>query len=132
MQEPKGGEKDHGVGAIAVHHLADGAQDVVSSRPPPPHGHHAGSGGFQRRPSPNNTSISSGDTASSSEWLQQQQYSSDVGMSVRMAVVGPPAPPPSLEMSLGRQGWQMEQCASVEFESSPAAAANELTLLRCL
>ncbi|KAG8049129.1 hypothetical protein GUJ93_ZPchr0009g1500 [Zizania palustris] len=33
---------------------------------------------------------------------------------------------PSLEMSLGRQGWQMEQCSSVE------SSSKELTLLKCL
>ena len=121
------GEED----AVAVHHLVDEAHD------------HAGSGGGvqRRRPSPNNTSGSSGDTVSSSEWLHQQ-YCSDGGVSVRVLGLGlgvgpPPATTPaSLEMSLGRQGWQMvEQCGvgvGGEFESSPSAAAKELTLLRCL
>ena len=126
-------DRHHGEdAAVVVHHLVDEA-----------HHDHAGSGGFQRRPSPNNTSGSSGDTVSSSEWLHQQ-YCSDGGGGVSVRVLGlglgvgpPPATtPPSLEMSLGRQGWQMvEQCGvgvGGEFESSPSAAAKELTLLRCL
>jgi hypothetical protein len=112
--------------AIAAHRLVeDEARDD-----------HAGSGGGfqQRRPSPNNTSGSgsgSGDTVSSSEWLHQQQCSGV--MSVRVLGL-PPATPPSLEMSLGRQGWQMDQqCGGeFEFEPSPPSAAKELTLLRCL
>ena len=131
--------------AVAVHHLVDEADHD--------HAGSGGGGGVQRRrrpssSSPNNTSGSSGDTASTSEWLHQQ-YCSDggggAGMSVRVLAlglgVGPPATatatatPPSLEMSLGRQGWQtmVEQCGvGGEFESSPSAAAKELTLLRCL
>jgi hypothetical protein len=139
MQGLKVGDHDrhHGEDAVAVQHLVDEADHD-----------HAGSGGGvqRRRPSPNNTSGSSGDTVSSSEWLHQQ-YCSDGGggggASVRVLALGlglglgpPPAtPPPSLEMSLGRQGWQMvEQCGvgvGGEFESSPSAA-KELTLLRCL
>ena len=88
-------------------------------------------GGFQRRPSPNDTSGSGGNNVSSSEWLHQQQCSGV--MSVRVLGL-PPATPPSLEMSLGRQGWQMDQqCGGeFEFEPSPPSAAKELTLLRCL
>lgn len=114
--------------AIAAHRLVeDEARDD-----------HAGSGGGfqQRRPSPNNTSGSGsggGDTVSSSEWLHQQHCSGV--MSVRVLGL-PPATPPSLEMSLGRQGWQMDQQCGGEFEfdfePSPPSAAKELTLLRCL
>jgi hypothetical protein len=133
----------------AVHHLADEAgQENASSQPSllPQHLHGrrpgtTGAGG-SRRPSPNNNTSSSGDTASSSEWppLQQQHCYGVGGGILRMMVPRPgpaaAAPPPSLEMSLGRQGWQMEhQRVGVEFESasSPAAAAgNELTMLKCL
>ncbi|CAL5092660.1 unnamed protein product [Urochloa decumbens] len=134
----KGGEQD----AIAVDHLAhEAGQENASSQPPPLHCHPAGTGGRSRRPSPANNTSSSGDTASSSEWppLQQNYYycgGDGGGMAVRMVAASHHAPPPpSLEMSLGRQGWQMEQRVGVEFEfesSSPAAAANELTMLKCL
>ena len=137
MQGSKGGEQDHlgEGGAVAVHHLADETPEKLPS-PAPPHDHHAGSG-FIQLPSPtNNTSSSGDDTVSSSERLQQRHYCSDGGggMGVRLAAVGLPAPPPpSLEMSLGRQGWQMEQRVGDEFESSsPPAAPNELTMLKCL
>lgn len=98
--------------------------------------HAAGTGAFFQWPSPNNTSSSGGGTASSSEWLhhQHQEYCSGGGVTsaaVRMATMRSPAAPPSLEMSLGRQGWQMEQQCGGEFEPSPAAAS-ELALLRCL
>ncbi|XP_008674264.1 uncharacterized protein [Zea mays] len=114
-------DRHHGDDAIAAHRLVeDEARDD-----------HAGSGGGfqQRRPSPNNTS----GTVSSSEWLNQQHCSGV--MSVRVLGL-PPATPPSLEMSLGRQGWQMDQQCGGEFEfdfePSPPSAAKELTLLRCL
>lgn len=114
-------DRHHGDDAIAAHGLVeDEARDD-----------HAGSGGGfqQRRPSPNNTS----GTVSSSEWLHQQHCSGV--MSVRVLGL-PPATPPSLEMSLGRQGWQMDQQCGGEFEfdfePSPPSAAKELTLLRCL
>ncbi|KAJ1266133.1 hypothetical protein BS78_08G127400 [Paspalum vaginatum] len=128
------GERDHGEDAVAAHHLEDEeSREKVSSKATPPH-EHAGTGGGFQRSSPNNTS-SSGDTASSSDWFRHQQYCSDGGMSAARMAVRSPAPPPSLEMSLGRQGWQMEQCSGGggggEFESSPSAA-KELTLLRCL
>ncbi|PAN21644.1 hypothetical protein PAHAL_3G481800 [Panicum hallii] len=139
QQGSKVGEQDHhGQGAVAAHHLADEAREKLPSQPPPHDHHHAGSGLFQR-PSPTNNTSSSGDTVSSPEWLQQRHYCSDGGgMSVGMAAgLLPAPPPPSLEMSLGRQGWQMEQHAGVgvefEFESSPPAPApNELTMLKCL
>jgi len=140
QQGSKGGEQDHlGEGAVVVHHLADETPEKLPS-PAPPHDHHAGSGFFQL-PSPTNNTSSCGDTASSSEWLQQRRHycSGGGGMSVRLPAAGlsAPPPPPSLEMSLGRQGWQMEQHVGAEFEfesSSPAAAAapNELAMLKCL
>ncbi|CAN6334750.1 unnamed protein product [Urochloa humidicola] len=148
----KGGEQGHGEeDAIAVQHLASeaGQDNAASSQQPPPpplRRHPAGTGGRSRRPSPaNNTSSSSGDTASSSEWppLQRQQNYYGGGDGGGMAAVSrmvaashrvPPPPPPSLEMSLGRQGWEMEQRVGAEFdfESSSPATANELTLLKCL
>ncbi|XP_062203381.1 myb family transcription factor PHL5-like [Phragmites australis] len=86
---------------------------------------------------PSSNASSSVDTISSSEWLapppQQQQHeyqSAGAGMRLRLAR----PPPPSLEMSLGRQGWQMDQqCGGGgggEFESSPSS--KEPTLLKCL
>ena len=142
MQGSKGGEQDHlgEGGAVAVRHLADEqAREKLPSSPPPPHDHHHAGSGLFRWPSPaNNTSSSGDDTVSSSERLQQRHYCSDGGggMGVRLAAVGLPAPPPpSLEMSLGRQGWQMEQRVGDEFEfesSSPPPAPNELTMLKCL
>ncbi|XP_062204702.1 myb-related protein 2-like isoform X2 [Phragmites australis] len=131
----KGGAQNHGDGAGV--RLAEEARRVMQEKvsSPPPH-HHAEIG--IGRPSPNTSG--SGDTAvSSSDWLQElprQQHgyqSPGDAMSIRM--VRRPAPP-SLEMSLGRQGWQMDQCGGgggvgVEFESSPSAS-KELTLLKCL
>lgn len=131
----KVGEQDnnHGQGAVALHHLAEAeAREKVSSPQAPTPRDYAGSGGFHR-PSPNNTSSSGDDTVSSSEWPPlQQDYGNDGGM-MTVRVVASHAPPPSLEMSLGRQGWQVEhQRVGVEFESSSPPAANELTLLKCL
>uniref|UniRef100_A0A0A9GQA6 Myb-like domain-containing protein n=1 Tax=Arundo donax TaxID=35708 RepID=A0A0A9GQA6_ARUDO len=116
----KGGTRDHVEGAV-VHLL-----------PPPPHGP---SEVAVRRPSPNTSSGGGGgDGISSSDyWLQapqQQEYQRSAGGGMGMIRVVR-TPPPSLEISLGRQGWQMEQCGGgVEFESSPSA--KELTLLKCL
>ncbi|CAL4905486.1 unnamed protein product [Urochloa decumbens] len=127
QQGLKGGEQ----GADAVHLFPDEPGQENASSSQPLHGHPGTTtGGRSRRPSPpaNNTS-SSGDTASSSEWppLQQNYYycGDGGGMAVRMVAASHRAPPPpSLEMSLGRQGWQIEQRVGVEFESSsPAAAA---------
>ncbi|CAN6338778.1 unnamed protein product [Urochloa humidicola] len=140
QQGPEGGEE----GADAVHLFRDeSGQEKTSSQPL--HAHPAGTtttGGRSRRPSPANNTSSSGDTASSSEWppssLQQNYFFAGDGggvAAVRMvASHRAPPPPPSLEMSLGRQGWQMEQRvgAEFEFESSSPAAGNELTLLKCL
>ncbi|TKW29354.1 hypothetical protein SEVIR_3G390100v4 [Setaria viridis] len=128
-----GQDNNHGQGAVALHHLAGAeAREKVSSPQAPTPRDYAGSGGFHR-PSPNNTSSSGDDTVSSSEWPPlQQDYGNDGGM-MTVRVVASHAPPPSLEMSLGRQGWQVEhQRVGVEFESSSPPAANELTLLKCL
>ncbi|KAL6847032.1 hypothetical protein ACP4OV_022885 [Aristida adscensionis] len=153
----KGGARDHHGEESAAAHVAGEPsaglampmqlQNRSSDAPPPPpprHEHAVSVTATTRRPSSNNTS-SSGDTASSSDWLppppQQQQPPQEClisargdGVRLRMMVIGRPPPPPSLEMSLGRQGWQAtEQCAGGgEFEPSPSAAPKELTLLKCL
>ncbi|KAL6622545.1 hypothetical protein ACP70R_032424 [Stipagrostis hirtigluma subsp. patula] len=132
----KGGGQCHGEEGAAVHLAGEAAPAIIhlhkgsSTVPPPPPGHEHGDAPIQR-PSSNNTS-SSGDTASSSDWPPPPP---EYYQSFRM-VVRPPPPPshPSLEMSLGRQGWQAtEHCggAGGEFESS-AAAPKERALLKCL
>ncbi|KAF0888937.1 hypothetical protein E2562_020155 [Oryza meyeriana var. granulata] len=117
--------------AAALHHEHGRRLDQIVARRPPP-------------PPLSNTSSSSGDTmASSLDWLlplppstrQKQKHVNDGGdgytahrdQAAAMAAAAG-VKDPSLEMSLGRQGWQitMEQCSSVE------SSSKELTLLKCL
>ncbi|KAL5206697.1 hypothetical protein ABZP36_034906 [Zizania latifolia] len=124
-------DHQHEEAAASLHHEYGRRLDqIVAGRPRPPPA--------------SNTSSSSGDTmASSLGWLQalppsrQLQYYGngdddidDYYAARRREAAAMAAASgvkdPSLEMSLGRQGWQMEQCSSVE------SSSKELTLLKCL
>ncbi|KAG8092989.1 hypothetical protein GUJ93_ZPchr0012g19794 [Zizania palustris] len=131
----------------ALHDLHDEhgrrLDQVIAGRPPPP-----------PPPPTSNTSSSGGEEtmASSLDWLALPPSSSSrqlqlqqcgnvdedggcyghkarreaASMAAAAAAAASGVKDPSLEMSLGRQGWQMEQCISVE------SSSKELTLLKCL
>ncbi|KAK3140122.1 hypothetical protein QOZ80_5AG0396280 [Eleusine coracana subsp. coracana] len=154
----KKGEQDHGESAAVHHGLVREAvgpasvtrQNGLSAAPPPPpprHDEHADEVVVVvRRPSPKNSSSSS-DTVSSSDWLMHHHQTvlipaaycssrdgSDGAIIMSRMMTKPPLP--SLEMSLGRQGWQMmeQQCGGAgEFVVEPSpSSAKERTLLKCL
>uniref|UniRef100_A0A0D9Y115 Myb-like domain-containing protein n=1 Tax=Leersia perrieri TaxID=77586 RepID=A0A0D9Y115_9ORYZ len=113
--------------AVLHHEHRRRLDEIIAGRWPPP-------------ASTTNTSSSSGDTTPSSlDWLlhqKNQKHNNDDGDGYTTArrdhhqAAASGVKDPSLEMSLGRQGWQitMENCnSSVESSSS-----KELTLLKCL
>ncbi|KAL5224010.1 hypothetical protein ABZP36_010649 [Zizania latifolia] len=124
----------HEEAGAALHHEHGRCLDqIVAERPlPPPTSNTSSSGGGEE------TMVSSLDwlalPPSSSRQLQQCGNVDEDGdcyghMARREAAAMAAASgvkDPSLEMSLGRQGWQMEQCSSVE------SSSKELTLLKCL
>ncbi|TVU49355.1 hypothetical protein EJB05_00663, partial [Eragrostis curvula] len=130
-QRQKLKEQDHEPGAADLHDLAEAAGPAGRQKglpvPPPPLRHELAEI-VARWPSSNTNS--SDDTVSSSDWLHQNLLRSNGNGAISSMMMR--HPPPSLEMSLGRQGWQMEPCGGGgEFESSPSAN-KERTLLKCL
>lgn len=133
----KGGEQDH---EEAIHL---GQEDHIMQEKGSSAARHEHADTAIRRLSSNTSS--SDDTIASSDWLTlpQQYYGDGDGCTAddhrrrrrhqydqaAAAMVVSSMKPPSLEMSLGRQGWQMEQCSGAE---SSASASKELTLLKCL
>lgn len=128
MQRLKEGAQDHGGGTV-VHDRAEAAAGpaVLSAPPPPPPRHHE----HDRRPSSNTSS--GGDTVvSSSDWMEQTLLMLPGYCSSGNGAISGMTKPPSLEMSLGRQGWQMEQCGGAGEFVEPSPSAKERTLLKCL